>query len=126
MSQTPVGDPPFGWAAPDVRSTEPPLATAPIEPRPVTHTDGIPLRPLSSGEILDGTFAALRRNAYLLYLAAGVVCVQQLLSLVIRLLAGQSPIPLLSLLLLRRTNLEFGSVLATLSGFMLYDVIGAA
>jgi hypothetical protein len=82
------------WSAPDApgagRATAaggnpaPPAQSVPPVYRP--QQDGIPLRPLGVGELLDGTFSTIRRNPRATVgLAAVLVTLQQLISLAVEL-----------------------------------------
>ena len=82
---------PAPWSAPDTAGpdgrsgamTGVPTSTLPAPP-PVYRPrhDGIPLRPLGVGELLDGTFSTIRRNPRATVgLAALLVALQQVLSL---------------------------------------------
>jgi hypothetical protein len=90
------------WSAPDSGGDTgtvgtpggiPPTAVARL-PEPVyrPQRDGIPLRPLSIGEILDGTFRTIRHNPRAtIGLAAVLVTVQQVLAAVVELLTNGLP-----------------------------------
>jgi hypothetical protein len=61
-------------------------------PGPGPGWGSVPLRPLDLGDILDGTFAAIRRNPRtILGLAALLVTVQELLTLAVQALTGDLP-----------------------------------
>jgi hypothetical protein len=91
---------PAPWSAPDASGggrpkspagTAPPVVAAP-EPVYRPQPDGIPLRPLSIGDLLDGTFTTIRRNPRATVgLAALLVTLQQVLSLVFQLLTDGLP-----------------------------------
>jgi hypothetical protein len=92
---------PAPWSAPDT-SGAPGAAPGGFRPSPGSvqapepiyraQSDGIPLRPLSIGDILDGTFTTIRRNPRATVgLAALLVTVQQLLSLVVELVTNGLP-----------------------------------
>lgn len=92
------------WAAPD-RAYAPATDTAPVAPQqlrphvPAEPVSGsraglgsVPLRPLALGDILDGTFAAIRRNPRTVVgLAALLVTIQELLILGVQALTGDLP-----------------------------------
>ena len=64
--------------------TAPAVQTVPPVYRP--QQDGIPLRPLGVGELLDGTFSTIRRNPRATVgLAALLVTLQQVISLAVEL-----------------------------------------
>jgi hypothetical protein len=85
---------PAPWSAPDssggggpnaFSGSAPPVLPAP-DPVYRQQPDGIPLRPLGIGELLDGTFSTIRRNPRATVgLAALLVTLQQVLSLVFQL-----------------------------------------
>jgi hypothetical protein len=91
---------PAPWSAPDPSGDDLPRAAtgvlpnaAPV-PEPVyrQQADGVPLRPLGVGELLDGTFTTIRRNPRATVgLAALLVTLQQLLSLVFQLVTEGLP-----------------------------------
>jgi hypothetical protein len=85
---------PAPWSAPDVVGGGH-AGSAPGVPPPTVQTvppvyqppqDGIPLRPLGVGELLDGTFSTIRRNPRATVgLAALLVTLQQVISLAVQL-----------------------------------------
>ena len=88
------------WSAPDAtgdgRATSvagvrtPTVRTVPPVYRP--QQDGIPLRPLGIGELLDGTFSTIRRNPRATVgLAALLVTLQQVISLAVQLTTNGLP-----------------------------------
>ncbi len=91
---------PAPWSAPDAsgadRPQSPPGSPAPVRtaPEPIyrQQQDGIPLRPLGVGDLLDGTFTTIRRNPRAtIGLAALLVTLQQLLSVVFELVTDGLP-----------------------------------
>lgn len=87
---------PAPWSAPDAGTagpSSPPgipgVSPAPVQaPEPIyrQQADGIPLRPLGIGDLLDGTFTTIRRNPRATVgLAALLVTVQQFVSLAVEL-----------------------------------------
>lgn len=101
--------PAAGWSAPDT-SAQPPAwaspggpADAPPSPPPTVRppaeepvyrptVGGIPLRPLSVGDVLDGTFTTIRRNPRAtIGLAAVLITLQQALVVGAQLLTGDLP-----------------------------------
>ena len=92
---------PAPWSAPDPTDDRPrTVSTArvpasPVQtPEPVHHreSDGIPLRPLGIGELLDGTFSTIRRNPRATVgLAALLVALQQVLSVGLQLTSNGLP-----------------------------------
>ena len=91
---------PAPWSAPDPIDDRPPPASAaampPAAPTPEpvyrAQQDGIPLRPLGIGELLDGTFGTIRRNPRATVgLAALLVTLQQLVALVVELATNGLP-----------------------------------
>lgn len=85
---------------------------------------GIPLRPLSAGEVLDGTFATIRRNPRtVLGLSAIFVTVQQVVTLAAQALTGQLPTPVLTVR--QGSSAELGATATGLLGYVLAAVIGA-
>jgi hypothetical protein len=88
------------WSAPDATDAgrtssatgvpAPPVQTVPPVYRP--RQDGIPLRPLGVGELLDGTFSTIRRNPRATVgLAALLVTLQQVISLAVQLATNGLP-----------------------------------
>jgi hypothetical protein len=91
---------PAPWSAPDASGDARPqtapggLAGRAPGPEPIyrQQPDGIPLRPLGIGDLLDGTFTTIRRNPRATVgLAALLVTLQQLLSLVFQLVTEGLP-----------------------------------
>ena len=87
------------WSAPDegsdglTRGPEPTYGR-PAEPTPTyrAQPDGIPLRPLGVGDVLDGTFSTIRRNPRATVgLAAVLVTVQQAVSVGVQLATDGLP-----------------------------------
>jgi hypothetical protein len=84
----------------------------------------IPLRPLSVGEILDGTFATIRRNPRTtLGLSAIFVTVQELLTVVAEALTGQLPTPVIDVA--QNSTAELGATVTGIIGWLLAAVVGA-
>jgi hypothetical protein len=91
---------PAPWSAPDASGDDRPRTT-PGHPVPVLSApepiyrqqpDGVPLRPLTIGDLLDGTFTTIRRNPRATVgLAALLVTLQQLLSVVFELVTDGLP-----------------------------------
>ena len=92
---------PAPWSAPDAGGDDrpqsapgggaPPVLTAP-EPVYRQQADGIPLRPLGIGDLLDGTFTTIRRNPRATVgLAALLVTFQQVLSVAFELVTDGLP-----------------------------------
>lgn len=90
------GPAPAPWSAPDASGGDPtsgpgrvgvpPPALRAPEPIYRQQADGIPLRPLGIGELLDGTFTTIRRNPRATVgLAALLVTLQQFVSLALEL-----------------------------------------
>lgn len=90
------------WSAPDMggdgaREAGPgggssAVATSPDQPDLQRRSDGIPLRPLGIGELLDGTFTTIRRNPRATVgLAALLVTLQQVLAVGVQLLTDGLP-----------------------------------
>ena len=88
------------WSAPDAvgasRATSvggiPASTTQGVPPAYRSQPDGIPLRPLGVGELLDGTFSTIRRNPRATVgLAAVLVTLQQVISLAVELGTGGLP-----------------------------------
>lgn len=121
------------WAAPDVRTTRPPAPEAGLLPPGAAATrsgrapatpGSIPLRPLSTGDILDGTFATIRRNPRtVLGLSAIFVTVQELVTVAAEALAGQLPTPVISLR--RGSSAELGGTFTGIIGYVLAAIVGA-
>lgn len=91
---------PAPWSAPDPSGDDVPRvpsgvpAAAPVAPEQVyrQQSDGVPLRPLGVGDLLDGTFTTIRRNPRATVgLAALLVTLQQLLSLAFQLVTEGLP-----------------------------------
>jgi hypothetical protein len=94
---------PVPWSAPDASlDSGPNAASAGVrvlppsvqvpEPKYRQQPDGIPLRPLGIGELLDGTFTTIRRNPRATVgLSALLVTLQQLLSLAVELATNGLP-----------------------------------
>jgi hypothetical protein len=91
---------PAPWSAPDPSGAPTPAAGPGLPPPAVqapepiyrAQPDGIPLRPLSIGDLLDGTFTTIRRNPRATVgLAALLVTLQQLLALVVELVTNGLP-----------------------------------
>jgi len=92
--------------------------------RPPVTPGSIPLRPLSVGEILDGTFATIRRNPRTaLGLSAIFVTVQQLLTVVAEALAGQLPAPVINVS--QGSSAELGATVTGGIGWLLAAIVGA-
>jgi hypothetical protein len=91
---------PTPWSAPDASGNDQPRP-APGQPAPVLsapepiyrqQADGVPLRPLDIGDLLDGTFTTIRRNPRATVgLAALLVTLQQLLSVLFELVTDGLP-----------------------------------
>jgi hypothetical protein len=86
------------WSAPDATGGRVAAAGVPIpaaQTAPPTYRpqqDGIPLRPLGVGELLDGTFSTIRRNPRATVgLAALLVALQQVISLAVQLATNGLP-----------------------------------
>ena len=82
------------WSAPDATADggttsvvgPPAPSVQPVPPVYRPQQDGIPLRPLGVGELLDGTFSTIRRNPRATVgLAALLVTLQQVISLAVQL-----------------------------------------
>jgi hypothetical protein len=91
---------PAPWSAPDATDRRPAASPAGVPAAPVQtaepvyrrQQDGIPLRPLGIGELLDGTFSTIRRNPRATVgLAALLVALQQLVSVGLQLAANGLP-----------------------------------
>jgi hypothetical protein len=101
--QGPGSAPAPPWSAPDATGDRgqapsvagpgvPPPAVRPPEPVYRVQPDGIPLRPLGIGELLDGTFSTIRRNPRATVgLAALLITLQQAVSLVAQLVTNGLP-----------------------------------
>lgn len=94
------GPAPAPWSAPDPTDRSQSVSTAGVTPPPVQtaepiyrrQQDGIPLRPLGIGELLDGTFSTIRRNPRAtIGLAALLVTLQELLSIGLQLASNGVP-----------------------------------
>jgi hypothetical protein len=118
------------WAPPDGR----PAATAPVPlavppapiraGRPPVTPGSIPLRPLSVGDILDGTFATIRRNPRtVLGLSAIFVTVQELVTVVAEALTGQLSTPVFDVR--QSSSAELGATFTGIIGYILAAVVGA-
>jgi hypothetical protein len=91
---------------------------------PLTARGGIPLRPLSTGEILDGTFATIRRNPRtVLGLSAVFVTVQEVVTVLAEALLGRLPAPVLTVR--PGSTAELGSTVTGIVGYLLAAVVGA-
>jgi hypothetical protein len=92
--------------------------------RPPVTPGSIPLRPLSVGEILDGTFATIRRNPRTaLGLSAIFVTVQELLTVAAEALTGHLPAPAISVS--QGSTAELGATATGVIGWLLAAVVGA-
>lgn len=122
------------WAAPDSRAVRPPAPAVPPTPpsaaaanrpgrAPVTP-GSIPLRPLSTGDILDGTFATIRRNPRtVLGLSAIFVTVQELVTVTAQALTGQLPTPVVDVR--QGSSAELGVTVTGVVGYVLAAIVGA-
>jgi hypothetical protein len=114
------------WTPPAGGSAAPPaarLVTVPDAPdAPVAS--GVPLRPLTTGELLDGTFATIRRNPrVILGLAAIVITIEQLLFAGLEALTGNLSGPVFTV---RGDNsTDLGLTLTGLLGYPLSGWVGA-
>ncbi|HEY9391599.1 MAG TPA: hypothetical protein VIR27_17755 [Mycobacteriales bacterium] len=117
---------PYGRSAPGSVPSPPPDQAAPAEPDgrggTVVTPGSVPLRPLELGDILDGTFATIRRNPRAtLGLSALLVTGQELLTLAAQVATGELP------------TVTLGGVdddlvtpgLGTLAGYVISAVVGA-
>jgi hypothetical protein len=96
-----AGPAPAPWSAPDLAHDDRRTVSAAGVPPPPAQTaqpvyrrqsDGIPLRPLGIGELLDATFSTIRRNPRATVgLAALLVALQQVLSVGLQLAANGVP-----------------------------------
>lgn len=92
----PAGQPP-AWASPGGPPDAPPPRLPTVqqpaeEPVYRPTVGGIPLRPLSVGDVLDGTFTTIRRNPRAtIGLAAVLITLQQALVVGVQLLTGDLP-----------------------------------
>ncbi|MBI1757685.1 MAG: hypothetical protein HYR62_00415 [Actinobacteria bacterium] len=97
---------------------------AAVGSRTARSVTGLPMRPLSAGEILDGTFATIRRNPQAtLGLSALLVSLQALITVAAQLIGGQLPNPVLDLRQVSAAQLNTG--LTNLLGYLLAAVVGA-
>ena len=122
------------WAAPDSRAVRAPAPAVPPTPpstaaanrpgrAPVTP-GSIPLRPLSTGDILDGTFATIRRNPRtVLGLSAIFVTVQELVTVTAQALTGQLPTPVVDVR--QGSSAELGVTVTGVVGYVLAAIVGA-
>jgi hypothetical protein len=130
------------WAAPDGRAA-PAVRAAGAAPGPAaaardrrddrvagaagagaTAPGSIPLRPLSTGDILDGTFATIRRNPRtVLGLSAIFVTAQELVTVAAQALAGQLPAPVIDIR--HASSAELGGTFTGFIGYVLAAVVGA-
>lgn len=84
----------------------------------------IPLRPLSTGDILDGTFATIRRNPRtVLGLSVIFVTAREIVTVLAEALAGQLPTPVLTVR--QGSTAELGATISGGFGFLLAAVVGA-